>query len=100
MKRLPFAGWAALLCLPLCPPSPAGVADAIKTIRAVGAEGRGNAEASTAWKELAGNDASQIVPILAGMDGASELAANWLRAAVDAIASRAGNKLPVDDLLA
>ncbi|MBM3890583.1 MAG: HEAT repeat domain-containing protein [Verrucomicrobia bacterium] len=100
MKRLTFVGLAALLCLPLCPALPANVADAIKTIRAVGAEGRGNADASAAWKKLADNDAGQIVPILAGMDDASEITANWLRSAVDTIASRAGNKLPVDALLA
>ncbi len=76
---------------------------AIKTVRAVGAEGRGNIEASAAWKTLAVSNLTQLTLILAGMDGADDLVANWLRSAVDTIVAResaAGKKLPVDDLLA
>jgi hypothetical protein len=76
----------------------ASQAQAIKTLRAVSAEGAGNAEATAAWKVLAQAEAKSLPAILAGMDGANELALNWLRAAVDSIAARelaAGRKLPV-----
>jgi len=75
--------------------------DSIATIRAVGPEGRGNAEAAQAWKELGASDAGSLLLILGGMDGANDLAVNWLRAAVEAIAGRelvAGRTLPVKDL--
>ncbi|MCX6901775.1 MAG: hypothetical protein NT105_24100 [Verrucomicrobia bacterium] len=103
MKQLTFGGLVACLCLRLCSASPSDLADAIKTVRAVGAEGRGNAEASAAWKKLAASDLSQLTTILSGMDGTDDLIANWLRAAVDTIVSRetvAGKKLPAGDLLA
>src|SRR5258707_12562267 len=67
---------------------PREFADAIQTIRAVGPEGRGNADASRAWKKLAAGNCAVIVPLLAGMDDASDLAVNWFRSAVDTVASR------------
>jgi len=76
-------------------------AEPIKVICAVGPEGRGNAEASVAWKQLATADATALVDILGAMNGANELALNWLRSAVDTIAARdsaAGKKLPLDAL--
>jgi hypothetical protein len=54
---------------------------AIKTIRAVGPEGLGNSEAAAAWQELSKAEAKSLVDILEAMDGANELALNWLRAA-------------------
>ena len=74
------------------------LAGPIQIIRAVGPEGRGNAEAAAAWQKLAAAEAEGLPAILSAMDGANELALNWLRAAVDSIASRelaAGRKLPV-----
>jgi hypothetical protein len=74
------------------------LAEPIQIIRAVGPEGRGNAEAAAAWQKLADAEADGLPVILSAMDGANELALNWLRAAVDAIAAReqaAGRKLPV-----
>ncbi|MCX6907056.1 MAG: hypothetical protein NTY01_03325 [Verrucomicrobia bacterium] len=103
MKQLSLAGLVACLSLPLCSAAPSDLTDAVKTIRAVGAEGRGNAQASAAWKKLATGDLSQLTALLAGMDGADDLVANWFRAAVDTIVAResaAGKKLPVEDLLA
>ena len=103
VKPLALAGLAAFLSLRLCAAAPSDTTDAIKTIRAIGTEGRGNAQASAAWKQLAAGDLSQITTLLAGMDGADDLVANWLRAAADTIVAResaAGRKLPVDDLLA
>ena len=79
--------------------TPPGFAESIKTIRAVGPEGRGNAEASRAWKILVAGDAATLPALLAGMDDANELAANWLRSAVDTVAGReADAKLPLADL--
>lgn len=69
--------------------TPATVTAAIDILRAVGPEGRGNAEASRAWRTLADTDAQSLPTLLAAMDGANDLAVNWLRAAVDTIAGRA-----------
>lgn len=60
----------------------------IGVICSIGPEGRGNPEARIAWKKLAAADIKSIHEILAAMDDANELAANWLRAAVDTIVSR------------
>ena len=84
----------------LAKPAP-DVVQALDTIRAVGPEGQGNAEASRSWKTLAAADATILPAILEAMDGANELAANWLRSAIDAIAERAqraGGKLPLLEL--
>jgi hypothetical protein len=74
---------------------------ALAAIRNVGPEGRGHLEATAAWKTLAQGDAATLVPILQAMDGANDLALNWLRAAVDTISSRvlnSGGSLPMADL--
>jgi hypothetical protein len=73
----------------------------IRAIRAVGPDGKGAREAALAWRELASADASQVPTLLAGMDGASALARNWLRSAMDDVLVRArrdGKPLPVADL--
>lgn len=70
-------------------------------VRSVGPEGLGNADAAKAWRELAALDASALPTLLAGMNGASGLAVNWLRTAVDAIVERelgAGRRLPASEL--
>ena len=80
---------------------PSKLAEPLRLIRAVGSEGRGNAEASVAWKQLAGSEASMLLPILEAMDGANDYALNWLRAAVDAIVSRersTGGNIPLPEL--
>src|SRR5580765_5812338 len=63
--------------------------EAVRVVRAVGPEGRGNAQASRAWRTLAAADAAAIPALLEAMDGANDLAINWLRSAVDTVASRA-----------
>ena len=81
--------------------TPPELAKSIETIRAVGPEGRGNAEASRVWKQLASAEAGQLVVLLEAMDGANDFAANWLRPAVDAIVGRetsAARALPLADL--
>lgn len=76
----------------------ASLSRSLDTIRAVGPEGKGNAEAAAAWKTVSAVDSGELVTILKSMNGANDLAANWLRSAVDTIAAReldAGKKLPV-----
>ena len=102
MKWLAVCALASLFSLQPGAAASSDIAGAIQTLRAVGPEGRGNAAASAAWKQLAANGLDQLTTILAGMDGADDLAANWLRAAADTVVARetaAGKKLPVDDLL-
>lgn len=77
------------------------VAPLVKTLQAVGPNGAGHREAAKAWEQLARADAAQLPEILAGLDRAGPLAANWIRTAVDAIAERQlqrGALLPVADL--
>jgi hypothetical protein len=91
-----LAGWFAAGLVEAA--SSSRLSEPIRVIRAVGPEGLGNARASDAWKQLAAARASDLPAILTAMDGANELALNWLRAAVDSIAAReleAGRKLPV-----
>lgn len=87
---------ALLLCLRPAHADPT----ALDALRAVGAEGAGNAAASTAWKTVAAGGPEQIQPALAAMNGANPLAQNWLRAAVETLAARAhtAKSLPTSDL--
>jgi len=75
----------------------------ILAIKAVGPEGKGNTEAASAWRQLSQADAASLPELLRAMDDANELAANWLRSAIEAIADRTlarGGKLPVSELRA
>jgi len=74
---------------------------AIATVRAVGPGGEGAVQAARAWPVLAMANADQLPEILAGMDGATALARNWLRSAVDEILDQAGKrnqKIPLEAL--
>lgn len=73
----------------------------MKVLRAVESEGKGNASASAAFKEVASAPVSVLPGILEAMDGANDYALNWLRSAVEAIEQRgrtSGAKLPVAEL--
>ncbi|MGE3409129.1 MAG: hypothetical protein AB7I37_20100 [Pirellulales bacterium] len=73
----------------------------LKDIQAVGPEGAGHAAAAKAWKSLSQADAEQLTDILAGLDNANPLAANWIRSAAEAVAQRrikAGGQLPAKAL--
>lgn len=66
-------------------------------VKAVASEGKGNAEAAAAMRELVKQGPEALPEILSAIDDASPLAANWLRSAVDAVADRAllgGKSLP------
>jgi hypothetical protein len=60
----------------------------LATIRAVGPEAAGHVEAAVAWEKLSALDAAELPRILAGMDGAGPLAANWIATAVQVIVER------------
>jgi hypothetical protein len=69
----------------------------VARIKAVGAEGAGNPEAAAAWKQLVRRGPDVLPDLLAALDDAGPVAANWLRAAVDAVAERQlaqGRSLP------
>ncbi len=73
----------------------------VARIKAVGAEGAGNAEAAAAWKRLVRLGPEALPELLTALDDAGPVAANWLRAAVDAVAERelaGGRPLPAGAL--
>ncbi|MEM7385160.1 MAG: hypothetical protein AAF514_09475, partial [Verrucomicrobiota bacterium] len=73
----------------------------LSAIQAVSGEGHGNEKAAEAWKSLVQQGADQIPTILKAMDESNDLATNWFRGAVDAIADRTlkdEKDLPVDAL--
>ncbi|HIA62921.1 MAG TPA: hypothetical protein EYN93_08510 [Planctomycetaceae bacterium] len=73
------------------------------TIRNIGPKGEGHVAAQQAWKSLAAQPVSELVAVLDGFHGANQLATNWLRGAVDAIAQTAlneSNSLPENELQA
>jgi hypothetical protein len=97
--RLAGALLLALAAVPCAAAAEAG--PLLARIKAVGGEGAGNEEAARAWRQLVALGPDALPDILAGFDGADDRAANWLRAAVDAVAERevsAGRKLPADKL--
>lgn len=99
----------AWMCLAACLLS-GGAAEAgapdlapmVETLRNVAPHAKGHRAATDAWAELTNRAGVDDLPtILAGMDDAGPLAANWLRAAVDAIAERhlqQTGALPTDGL--
>jgi hypothetical protein len=95
---LSLAAVAALLA-PAAGVHAAGVAvgPLVARIKAIGREGAGNAEAARAWRALAHLGPEALPDLLAALDDADPTAANWLGAAVDAVAERtlnAGKPLP------
>jgi hypothetical protein len=73
----------------------------LRTLQAVGPQSAGSGAAAIAWKELARADADQLPAILAALDGANPLAANWIRSAAGAIVERAAQNhepLPLAEL--
>ena len=70
-------------------------------LQAVGPGGVGDRVAAAAWQELARADAAQLPTLLAALDQAKPLAANWIRTAIDAVAERtlqSGGRLPASEL--
>jgi hypothetical protein len=87
--------WASLAILALFTPD--DLTPLLEKIKAVRAEGAGHAEASDAWKQVVAKGPDALLPLLAAFDGADDRAANWLRAAVDAVVEEAvAKKKPLD----
>jgi hypothetical protein len=80
----------------------AELTSSIEKLRAVAREGKGNAEATAAWNEIAKSDASALTTVLGGMNGANPLAENWLRTAAGVVAENAAKSggVPVEGLVA
>lgn len=73
----------------------------LKTLLEVAREGQGNVAASSAWQQVAAADVDALPDILAALDGASPLSANWIAAAAETIVGRtldAHNPLPISAL--
>ena len=102
MKRFQLGALACLASFAVCSSSfGASLAESIEIIRSVGPEGKGNVEAAAAWKNLADAPVKSLPALLTAMDGANELALNWLRSAVDGVVARAAaskEALPLADL--
>ncbi len=74
---------------------------ALAAVRSVGPRGQGHSEAAAAVRKLNAADGSQLITILSAMEGAGDVACNWLRGVVEATAQRTlqrDGKLPVADL--
>ena len=79
----------------------ADLAELLSAVRSVDSGAQGNAQATAAWKQVAQAKARDLPSIFAAMDGASPLAANWIRSAIDAIGERelsSGGQLPLKAL--
>lgn len=80
---------AILVSLVLGTTAGAELAGALGTLRAVGPKGVGSEAAAVAWQEAAKVDVGRVPELLAALDGANPLAANWIRTAVDTVCERA-----------
>ncbi len=64
------------------------LSSALDTLEQVRLEGLDDVVARRAWLIVAAADASQLTTVLAALDRAGPLAANWIRSAADTIAAR------------
>ena len=101
-RALALAATLAALALVGSPDGRAAeAAPLLARLRAVGGEGAGNPDAAKAWKDLTALGPAALPETLAALRGASPLAANWLRGAVDAVLeaeTRANRPLPREAL--
>jgi hypothetical protein len=65
------------------------LSDALAAIKAVNTNGQGHKAAQQAWQTAAKADPARLPELLAAIDDAGPLAANWVRAAVEAVGDRA-----------
>ena len=83
------------------PSASAAESSPLDTLSRVERQGADNEIARDAWRRLSQASPEQLPQLLAALDRATPLGANWIRAAIDAIAERAlanGEKLPLDGL--
>lgn len=92
------AGLVTALCAPAEAESPR---ELLATIKTVAPQGKGNEAAAEALRQLTQADGDVLPAILTAFDGATPLAANWLRNAFETIADgdiRRNRKLPAAEL--
>jgi hypothetical protein len=65
------------------------VTEALKSLATVGPNAAGHRAAQAAWRVAAKADAARLPELLAALDTAGPLAANWIRSAVETIGERA-----------
>jgi hypothetical protein len=93
--------WPVILTAAVAGSAPADptLTDSIATVRRAGPGGEGSDAAAKAWRQLAAAGPADLPALLAGMDGASPLARNWLRSAIDRVLERAAKQpLPTEAL--
>lgn len=97
--------WTALVTACLAPSAVRGdgegLAKRLADLRAAGPQGAGQAKATAAWTQIAQEAPSSLPVILAGMDGANPLAANWIATATQAVVEHAlakSERLPQAEL--
>jgi hypothetical protein len=86
---------------PLSAAEPPGPEALLGRIKAVGKEGKGNADAARAWQELVKLGPEVLPQVLGAMDDATPTASNWLRLAASALGEKAMQAelpLPVREL--
>ena len=89
MSRRIAAGLGLLLAAGLLAGESPAPSKLIATIRAVGKEGKGNAEAAKAWKSLVAVGPAALAPILDALNDDEVVAGNWLQPAFEAVAEKA-----------
>ncbi len=88
-RALPVAALILPLCVILSAARAATIEQSLALLKAVQKEGKGHQDAPRAMRDLATADAKDLPAILKGFDGASPLAANWIRSAFESAADRA-----------
>lgn len=82
--------------------APAGeLDDSIRRLRDVAADGQGNEQAARSWETVVQSGPERIPELLAAMNEAGPLGANWLRMAGESIVQQAGaraDRLPAEAL--
>lgn len=101
MSPLTKIAFAAVLAALAGGASAADLGKSLEVLGSVGPRGAGNEAAAAAWQEVARSDAAELPMLLAALDRANPLAANWIRTAIDAICERTlreGRSLPQTSL--
>jgi hypothetical protein len=96
-----FLPFVATLLVSASPVAADDVNQLLRSIKAVESRGSGHPQAIAAVKSLSQSGPESLLPILAAMDDANPLAANWLRGSFETVADRAlrsGGRLPAGDL--
>ena len=83
-RHLILLTWATICALAI-PAAADDVDSAVKSLQGLGKEGADNQAAGRAWAVLAKAQPGDLTRLLAGLDSANPLGANYLRGAVDVV---------------